>query len=80
MNLRKIQTTVHANGQVRKMDLGTVDLTNLERDRASELRRLSKIAMHGDVGRIQSIEPTASSIVVIYVDGTVRVVNWVEQA
>jgi hypothetical protein len=75
---RKFVTTVHPNGTVsvdRNRD--SVAAPEVEADMAYERRRISNIAT--EHGRIESVEQTMTTLVIIYVAGAVKVYHWVAE-
>jgi hypothetical protein len=75
---RKFVTTVHPNGSVdvdRNRD--TVAAADVESDMAHERRRISNIAQ--GYGRIETVEQTMTTLVIIYAYGAVKVYHWVAE-
>lgn len=76
---RKFVTTVFPNGRVSvDKNRDTVAAADVEADMAYERRRITQIA-HGN-GRIESVEQTMATLVIIYVAGTVKVYHWVAES
>lgn len=80
--MRKFQTTVHVDGTVTKMDLGTVAVDRLDDDRTAERLRYSKLAraerFQNSADRILNVVDDAEhTIVVVRASGAVTVVHWV---
>lgn len=76
---RKFVTTVFPNGRVSvDKNRDTVAAADVEADMAHERRRITQIA-HGN-GRIESVEQTMATLVIIYVAGTVKVYHWVAES
>lgn len=76
---KKFVTTVHPDGSVstdRVRD--AVSAEDVPRDKLSELGRIRKIAQEGRT-RISSVEETMTTLVIIYVAGTVKVYHWVAE-
>lgn len=76
---RKFVTTVFPDGRVsvdKTRDQVAAD--DVEADMAYERRRISQIAR--EHGRIETVEQTAATLVIIYVAGTVKVYHWVPEA
>jgi hypothetical protein len=85
VNHKKIQTTVKPSGDARNLELGWVSGENLDRDIGEERERFSTIARTAELwpkageAAIQAVEVTGNTIVVVYVNGTVRVINYVQE-
>jgi hypothetical protein len=76
---KKVQTTIHANGQstVRVIQIG-IRPDQIESDMEGERAYFSKIATDPRiVNRIQNVEATETSVVVIYESGMVKIIQWV---
>ena len=76
---RKIVTSIDPSGRTSHEDRDMVQDADLERDMAYELRRIGDIARSPQGVRIQTVEETASTVVVIYVHGAVKVYHWVAE-
>lgn len=75
---RKFVTTVFPNGRVETDKVrDTVAAVDVEADMAYERRRISQIAQ--GYGRIDTVEQTISTLVIIYTAGTVKVYHWVAE-
>lgn len=77
---QKFVTTVNPNGTVtvdRVRD--AVAAEDVEADMARERRRITHIARDGSRSRIESVEQTMTTLVIIYVAGTVKVYHWVAE-
>jgi hypothetical protein len=76
----KFVTTVFPNGTV-KVDRvrDAVAAEDVEADMAHERRRITNIARDGAQGRIETVEQTMTTLVIIYVAGTVKVYHWVAE-
>lgn len=75
---RKFVTTVNPNGTVsvdRNRD--TVAADDVVADMAYERRRISNIAR--EYGRIETVEQTMTTLVIVYVAGAVKVYHWVAE-
>lgn len=76
----KFVTTVYPNGRVSVDTVrDAVAAEDVERDMAEERRRITNIARNGAHGRIESVEQTMTTLVIIYVAGTVKVYHWVAE-
>ena len=78
--MRKFQTTVHVDGTVTKMDLGTVAVDRLDDDRTAERLRYSKLARADRSGAdriLNVVDDAEHTIVVVRASGAVTVVHWV---
>jgi hypothetical protein len=74
----KFVTTVHPNGTVTvDHNRDAVAAEDVEADMARERKRISQIAR--EYGRIETVEQTMTTLVIIYVAGTVRVYHWVAE-
>jgi hypothetical protein len=77
---RKFVTTVYPDGRVTvDKNRDTVSAENVERDMAEERRRITNIARDGARARIETVEQTMTTLVIIYVAGTVKVYHWVPE-
>ncbi len=75
---RKFVTTVFPNGRVETDKVrDTVAAADVEADMAAERRRISQIAQ--GYGRIDTVEQTITTLVIIYTAGTVKVYHWVAE-
>lgn len=75
---RKFVTTIHPNGSVTvDKNRDAVAAADVEADMANERRRISNIAR--EHGRIETVEQTMTTLVIIYVAGTVKVYHWVAE-
>lgn len=72
---KKFVTTLWPSGRSSVDQRGTVPMKDI--DLQSELRRVSQIAVSEPNARIQSVEETDNTIVVIYKNGQVKVFHWV---
>lgn len=78
---RKFVTTVWPNGTVTvDKNRDAVAAEDVEADMAAERKRITNIARNGAYGRIESVEQTMATLVIIYVAGTVKVYHWVAEA
>lgn len=75
MQYRKIETTVHYNGTVGKVELGTVSVDRFDADKQWERERASNIAK--STGGIETIEETDTNIVTIYTSGRVKILAYI---
>lgn len=77
----KFVTTVFPNGRVSVDTVrDAVAADDVEADMAAERRRITNIARTGAYGRIESVEQTMTTLVIIYVAGTVKVYHWVAES
>ena len=77
----KFVTTVFPNGRVSVDTVrDAVAADDVEADMAAERRRITNIARNGAHGRIESVEQTMTTLVIIYVAGTVKVYHWVAES
>ena len=76
---RKIVTSVDTQGRSSTEDRGTIPDADRDADMAYELRRIGNIARSPQGVRIQTVEDTLNTLVVIYVHGQVKVYHWVEE-
>lgn len=76
---RKIVTSIDPSGRTSHEDRAMVADTDLDADMAHELRRIGDIARSPQGVRIQSVEETRTTLVVIYVHGAVKVYHWVAE-
>jgi hypothetical protein len=75
---RKFVTTVYPNGRTTvDKTRDTVAAEDVEADMALERRRITNIAR--EHGRIETVEQTMATLVIIYVAGTVKVYHWVAE-
>lgn len=75
---RKFVTTVWPNGRVTTDKVREpVAADDVERDMAEERRRISQIAQ--GYGRIDTVEQTMTTLVIIYTAGAVKVYHWVAE-
>jgi hypothetical protein len=80
MLLKKVQTTTYTNGQtaVQVLERG-ISVSNLNRDKEDERIYFSKIATDPRMqNRIQTVELAGDTLVIIYEDGRVRIIQWLE--
>lgn len=78
---RKFVTTVYPNGRtVVDKNRDAVAADDVQADMAAERRRITDIARNGAYGRIETVEQTMTTLVIIYVAGTVKVYHWVAEA
>lgn len=80
MSYRKRRTTIDSTGQVTGNDIlfdGTAFISDdlVEQDRAEQRRRIRQDALGR--GRVQSVEETNFSLVIVYTNGSTVVYNWV---
>jgi hypothetical protein len=76
---RKFVTTVYPSGKVTvDNNPDAVAAEDVPADKAEERRRISRTAMQH--GRVESVEETMTTLVIIYVAGTVKVYHWVAEA
>lgn len=74
---QKIRTTVRSNGRVeREEGLAYLHESSVQEDMARERRALRN---RGPEGRVANVEHTMTTMVVLYVTGTVVVTNWVAE-
>lgn len=72
---KKIRTTIK-NGNVQQEALGLLPEKSVQEDMAYERRALRN---RGPEGRVANVENTMTTMVVLYVTGTVVVTNWVAE-
>lgn len=83
-NHKKIQTTIRPDSTTSVRELGWVRSENLDRDIGEERERFAKVALAGRramvaQAAIQAVEVAGQTIVAIYENGTVRVINYVPE-
>lgn len=76
---KKVRTTVDANGtvDVPGQPLARMDAAEVEADMAKTRRDLRQMAM--TYGRIDTVEQTMTSLVIIYTSGTVVIYQWIAE-
>lgn len=81
MSYRKRRTTINADGTVTGNDIlfdgrsAFIPDDLVERDRAEQRRRIRQDAISH--GRVQAVEETNFSLVIIYTNGSTVIYNWV---
>lgn len=77
---KKFVTTVMPNGTVSVDKVREpVAAADVERDMAEERKRITNIARSSNA-RIETVEQTMTTLVIIYVAGTVKVYHWVAES
>jgi hypothetical protein len=76
---KKFVTTVLPSGRTAVDSRENVADADLDRDKAYELHRIGNIARSDRGTRILTVEDTATTLVVIYHHGAVKIYHWVPE-